>query len=179
MFQSCKDVEFAFNVLVLGHKPVSPVCCIFAVHSRIPSPPFANVPLMRCHCLRPRIVDLSCLPPSSLLAYGSVSAIWDEDSVCPLCGQTQDRWEDHALSCVCGVCRHNAVRDVVHNVARDCCSLAPVKEKPGLLPPRTPDDADPPACTSQAGRPRPQPPSRHLGSSRPRRAGGGLGLLHQ
>ena len=40
--------------------------------------------------------------------------------------------------------RHNAVRDVFNNIARDCCSLAPIKEKNGLLPPRAPDDGDPP-----------------------------------
>ena len=70
-------------------------------------------------------------------------AIWDADSICPLCRQTQDRWGDHALSCLCGgdrVGRHNAVRDVFHNIARDSCSLTPIKEKPGLLPPRAPDD---------------------------------------
>ena len=75
--------------------------------------------------------------------------IWDADSNCPLCGQTQDRWGDHALSCLCGgdrVGRHNAVRDVFHNIARDSCSLTPIKEKPGLLPPRAPDDGDRPFC---------------------------------
>ena len=73
----------------------------------------------------------------------------------PSCGQTQDRWGDHALSCICGgdwVCHHNAIRDVVHRVAQDNCTLYPVKEKPGLLPPRAPNDGDlhPP--------PDPQPP---------------------
>ena len=67
--------------------------------------------------------------------------IWDEDSVCPLCGQTQDRWglvpmwEDRVS--------RNAVRDVFHSIDRDRCSLASIKEKPGLLPPRAPDDGDP------------------------------------
>ena len=49
-------------------------------------------------------------------------AIWHEDSICPLCGQTQDRFGDHALSWVYGgdrVCRRNAVRDGVHSIARD------------------------------------------------------------
>ena len=60
--------------------------------------------------------------------------------------KTQDRWRDHALSCVCGrdwICRHTAVRDVVLGIARDCCSLTPVKEKPGLLPLQALDDVDP------------------------------------
>ena len=47
-------------------------------------------------------------------------------------------WEEDRVG------RHNAVRDVFHNIARDSCSLAPVKEKPGLLPPRAPNDGDPP-----------------------------------
>ena len=42
-----------------------------------------------------------------------------------------------------GVGRHNAVRDVFHNIARGCCSLAPIKENPGLLPHRALDDGDP------------------------------------
>ena len=85
-------------------------------------------------------------------------AIWDADSVCPLCGQTQDQWCDHALSYLCGgdrIGRHNAVRDVFHNIARDCCSLTPTKEKPGLLPPSAPDDGDlppPPAEPDPSGR---------------------------
>ena len=61
-----------------------------------------------------------CLHP--LPTAPSRMAIWHEDSICPLCGQTQDRFGDHALSWVCGgdrVCRRNAVRDVVHSIARD------------------------------------------------------------
>ena len=85
--------------------------------------------------------------PPTLVSSGRLRvAIWDADSVRPLCGHTQDQCGDHALSCLCGgnrIGRHNAVRDVFHNIARDCCSLAPIREKPGLLPPRAPDDGDP------------------------------------
>ena len=89
--------------------------------------------------------------------------VWDKDSGCPLCGQTQDRWGDHALSCLCGgdrVGHHNAGWDVVHSIARDCCSLAPIKEMPGLLPPRAPDGGDRPPLPAP-----PDPPG--LGLYRP------------
>ena len=108
--------------------------------------------------------------------------IWHDNSICPLCGQTQDRFGDHALSWVCGgdrVCRRNAVRDVVHSIARDCSSLVLVKEKLGLLPPRAPSHETPLLLPFRSGQPRPQPPSRHLGFSRSLWAGRNLGLLHQ
>ena len=107
-------------------------------------------------------------------------AIWHENSICPLCGQTQDRFGDHALSWVCGadrVCRRNAARDEVHSIARDCSSLVLVKEKLGLLPPRAPSHGDPPILLlSLSGRPRPQPAD--IWVSRGPSAGRGLGLLH-
>ena len=59
---------------------------------------------------------------SSQLASRAASA-WPSGTRTPsahFCGQTQDHWGDHAHSCVCG---GNAVRDVVHNVTRGCCSL--------------------------------------------------------
>ena len=59
-----------------------------------------------------------------------------------------------------------------------CCSLAPVKEKLVLLPPRSPNHETALLLPSRSGRPRPQPPSRHLGFSRSLWAGS-LGLLHQ
>ena len=39
---------------------------------------------------------------------------------------------------------HHAVRDAAVSVARDPCATAPVLEKPGILPPRLPDDGEPP-----------------------------------
>ena len=99
-------------------------------------------------------------------------AIWDADTNCPLSGQTQDQLGDHAFSCLCGrdrVGRHNAVRDVFRNIARDSCSFAPIKEKPGPLPTGAPDDLSLTHPTLLAGTSAGPPTS---GSAR------GLGLLH-
>ena len=68
-------------------------------------------------------------------------AIWDEDSICPLRGQAQDRTLTRATESVVMWC--------------DSCSQAPVKDKPGLLPPRDPDDGgSPPPAPAPAVRPR-------------------------
>ena len=88
--------------------------------------------------------------------------IWSQDTHCSLCGQTMDRWGDHALVCSCGgdrVTRHNMIRDVVHSAANDVACLGAVLEKPGLLVPRDPADFDRP--------PEPDPPDPSSASRRP------------
>jgi hypothetical protein len=82
-------------------------------------------------------------------------AVQAEDSACPRCGGTMDRFGDHALVCACSgdrTRRHNAVRNITHEYAKEG-GLGPEKEKAGLLPQsmdhggseRGPGSADPPA----------------------------------
>ena len=103
--------------------------------------------------LCPTLQTHICLPLSSQLGSGAVSA-WPSGTRTPSAHDAvtpKGRWENHALSCVCGgdrVCRHNAVRDEVRSVARDCCSLAPVKEKAW-------SSASPSFLLSRPGQPRP------------------------
>ena len=89
---------------------------------------------------------------------------WDADSACSLCGETLDRWGDHALCCGGGgdrVLRHNAVRNIVCSAVAEFTSVSPELEKPGLLlPPRPPDpggishdpDGSPPLLPPGGGR---------------------------
>ena len=52
-------------------------------------------------------------------AVSGAGSVWQSGTLTQF-AQTQDRWGDHALSCLCGgdrVGRHNAVRDVFHNIA--------------------------------------------------------------
>ena len=61
-----------------------------------------------------------------------------EPTHCPSCGMNLDVWADHALVCSCKVdrtIRHNAIRDSAFRFAK-AAGLNPVREKPGLLPPR-------------------------------------------
>ena len=69
--------------------------------------------------------------------------IWDADSACGLCGETLDRWGNHALCCGGGgdrVRRHNAVRNIVCSAVAEYTSVSPELEKPGLLLPPGPRD---------------------------------------
>jgi hypothetical protein len=64
------------------------------------------------------------------------------DVWCPACGDPLDQFSDHALTCSCKgnrTVRHNVIRNVVY----ESCSLAgmaPIKEKPNLLPSRPGED---------------------------------------
>ena len=73
--------------------------------------------------------------------------IFDSEAACPCCGDILDVWGDHCLTCSCAgnrVVRHNSVRDVVFEDSRDS-GLRSEREKAGLLPPRSSDEALPPS----------------------------------
>jgi hypothetical protein len=62
-------------------------------------------------------------------------AVWDKGASCPMCMQTLDVYGDHAICCTTNgdlIVRHNRLRDLVDNIAREG-HLSPIMEKKGIL----------------------------------------------
>ena len=81
--------------------------------------------------------------------------ILQEPTFCPACGAGMDIYADHALVCMCKgdrTIRHNALRNTANHFAK-AASLHPVKEKPGLLPPRPDADTIRERTTTRGRRP--------------------------
>src|ERR1700757_734921 len=78
--------------------------------------------------IRPRAFQISCR-----LRLGV--SVWNREASCPMCMQTLDIFGDHAICCTTNgdlIVRHNRIRDLVDNIAREG-HLSPIMEKKGIL----------------------------------------------